>query len=80
MRYNNEAQYVPGKHLVLADFLSKSQLLGKISAEELGEEVEAFVNFIVSSYPVRDTYIAKIIKSLSSDEIYNMLNFYFIDG
>lgn len=62
MRYNYEVVYVPGKQLVLADCLSRNPVSVRESyyKDELPQEIEGYVNFVVSSPPASKNILEKI--------------------
>ena len=72
--------YVPGKISIIADCLSRSLLLNEGIEDELCYDTDAFVNFIVKSYPIRDLHLEEIMKAQTSDETCVKLKMYCIDG
>lgn len=68
MKYDYDIVYTPGKLLVIPDSLSRSPLPSSSDTEELGLEVEAFVNLIIGSLPIKDNYLLKIKESQDKDE------------
>lgn len=80
MRYSYEIVYVPGKHLSIADALSRSPLPHSPESQELTCETESYVNFIMGTYPVKDHYLSKIAYSQQNDMICKNLRLYCCDG
>ena len=64
MRYQFSINRVPGKDLNTADFLSRSPL--KETEDNLGKEVEAYVDMIVNHFPATDKRITQIQAPRSS--------------
>lgn len=65
-RYNFELIYTPGKHLALADALSRASQMGHMSSTE--REVEEHVNMIIDNLPVSDAKIKKISEETAADK------------
>lgn len=65
-RYDFELIYTPGKHLVLADALSRAPEMCQVSSTE--EEIENHVNMIVESLPVSDVKAKQISEELDKDK------------
>lgn len=80
MRYSYEIVYVPGKLLSVADALSRSPLPTSSDSQELTCEVEAYVNFITGTFPVKDQYLSKIQTSQENDPICQKLKIYCSNG
>lgn len=68
MKLSYQISHVAGKNLVIADTLSRAPV-AQISAvdQQLTEEVDAYVNMIISSLPATDVMIQDIKASQSSD-------------
>lgn len=64
-RYDFDLMYTPGKHLVLADALSRAPELSYMSSTET--EVEEHVNMIVESLPVSDSKSKQISEETLKD-------------
>ena len=64
MRFSYPISHVAGKNLVIADTFSRAPV-AQISAVD--QEVDAYVNMIVSSLPATDVMIQDIKPSQSSD-------------
>lgn len=61
MRFNPQAEHVPGKQMVVADTLSRSSL--KLEEEpDTGEDVQAFVDLVDSTRPVTDNQLERVRK------------------
>lgn len=60
MRYSYDITYIPGKHLVAADALSRHPLSKQGDSSELEEEVAAYVCHIMSSLPASDEYLSRL--------------------
>lgn len=65
-RYDFELIYTPGKHLVLADALSRAPKMCHMSSTE--KEVENHVNMIVESLPVCDEKLKQISEETAKDK------------
>lgn len=65
-RFNATTEYIPGKHLVVADALSRSRLSDTVSVEEI-LEVEQFVNSALESKPMSDAKIEALRQATSDD-------------
>ena len=66
LRYCYEIIHIPGKHLAIADALSRAPF-ETASNQELTEEVAAYVQLIVSSLPASDAKLAEIATNLTRD-------------
>ncbi|KAK7898170.1 hypothetical protein WMY93_019023 [Mugilogobius chulae] len=64
-RYDFELIYTPGKHLVLADALSRAPAGGSISTTD--EDIESHINFVSNALPVSDTKSRQIAEVTSQD-------------
>ncbi|KAE8276916.1 Retrovirus-related Pol polyprotein [Larimichthys crocea] len=76
-RYDFELIYTPGKHLVLADALSRAPVMSDVTSTE--KEIENHINMIVESLPVSDVKAKQISEELDKDKelqavINNMLS------
>ena len=67
MRYSYEIYYTPGKHLVIADTLSRSPIKTNDSSPELQEELLAYVQFVLQNYPATDKRMAEIVTGQNED-------------
>jgi hypothetical protein len=68
MRYDFEVMYVPGKHLMVADTLSRAPLpFIEQNDYELGDETQAFVQMIVSCIGLNDITILKVLEEQNKD-------------
>lgn len=57
MRYNYQIIFVPGKQLVLADSLSRNPTKTTCAhADDLPEEIECYISFIVNNLPASDSF------------------------
>ena len=67
-RFSFEAEYVPGKFMVVADALSRAPM-GRYENKEDGieEEVEGFVGGVVGSLPVTDYQLHRIKEEQAKD-------------
>ncbi|XP_060723274.1 uncharacterized protein K02A2.6-like [Tachysurus vachellii] len=81
MRYNPEAQYVPGKQLVVADALSRHPQPA-ISAEvsELVQEVESYENAVSDAWPISQPKLDSVKKETGLDYELQMVKKYVADG
>ncbi|KAL7852894.1 hypothetical protein SRHO_G00186790 [Serrasalmus rhombeus] len=66
-RYDFELIYTPGKHLVLADALSRVPVMSDVSSTE--KEIENHINMIVESLPVSDVRAKEISDELDKDKV-----------
>ena len=66
MRYNPEAQYVPGKHLVVADTLSKAPQPREIS--EIEWEIATDIAAIEQGWPLTSQRLSLIREATQEDE------------
>ena len=81
MRYNYKVVYVPGKLLVLADFLSRNPLLeSNPNDKDLTEEIEAHVNFIISNLPASESLLKRIQSEQECNHVCSMLKQYCQNG
>lgn len=64
--YDFELIYTPGKHLVLADALSRAPVLSPVSSTE--KEVESHVSMIIESLPVTDAKSKQISEETAKDK------------
>ena len=66
MRYNPEAQYVPGKQLVVADTLSRAPQPGEIS--EIEWEIAADIPAVEQGWPLTSQRLSLIQEATQEDE------------
>ena len=66
MRYNPEAQYVPGKQLVVADTLSRAPQPGEIS--EIEWEIAADIAAVEQGWPLTSQRLSLIREATQEDE------------
>ncbi|KAK9752715.1 Integrase zinc binding domain [Popillia japonica] len=65
-----------GKPCVVADSLSRNPLSSNEDRDELEDEVQAYVNFVIANLPVKDTYLKKIITPQRTDSTCRKLREY----
>ena len=70
MRFNANALHVPGKNLVLADTLSRNPQAHTSNTVDIEkeEEIDCFVDSVVSSWSVSDKKLQKIKDAVDEDE------------
>ena len=66
MRYNPEAQYVPGKQLVVADTLSRAPQPGEIS--EIEWEIAVDIAAVEHGWPLTSQRLSLIREATQEDE------------
>ncbi|KAI4891972.1 hypothetical protein NFI96_009139, partial [Prochilodus magdalenae] len=72
-RYDFELIYTPGKHLVLADALSRAPVIDEVSSTE--KEIDNHINMIVESLPVSEVKAKQISDELDKDsELQTVIN------
>lgn len=64
-RYDFELIYTPGKHLILADALSRAPTVDYVSTTE--EDVKSHVNMVSAALPVSDTKSRQIAEETAKD-------------
>uniref|UniRef100_A0A8C8DE10 Gypsy retrotransposon integrase-like protein 1 n=1 Tax=Oryzias sinensis TaxID=183150 RepID=A0A8C8DE10_9TELE len=64
-RYDFDLIYTPGKHLILADALSRAPAGKSVSATE--EDIQCHVNMVSSALPVSDTKSRQIAEATAKD-------------
>ena len=64
-RYDFELIYTPGKHLILADALSRAPTKNSVSTTE--DDVQAHVNMVSGTLPVSDTKTMQIAEETAKD-------------
>ena len=70
MRYSYEVVYVPGRELVLADYLSRNPLKkSEENADELPNEIDLYVNFVVCNMPASNSMLDRIRMEQDTDPI-----------
>ena len=68
MRFNANAEYTPGKNLVVTDALSRSPLIGHESeARELEADIKVHVDAIRATWPVADEKLAEYAQATNAD-------------
>ena len=68
MRFNANAEYTPGKNLVVADALSRSPLIGREDeARELETDIKVHVDAIRATWPVTDAKLAEYAQATNAD-------------
>ena len=81
MRYNYQVQYIPGKHQVMADKLSRAPVdLPGLEDKLLVEEVEAFLTQATSCLPAMLNRLQKIRDAQKTDEECSLLRSYCLQG
>ena len=81
MRYNYQVQYVPGKHQVTADTLSRAPVdLPGLEDKLLVEEVEAFSTQTTSCLPAMLNRLQQIRDAQKTDEECSLLRSYCLQG
>ena len=81
MRYNYQVQYVPGKHQVTADTLSRAPVaLPGLEDKLLVEEVEAFSTRTTSCLPATPNRLQQIRDAQKTDEECSLLRSYCLQG
>ena len=78
MRYNIEAEYVPGKELIVADALSRSPL--KKFETDLSSAVRTYVDAVVQSKPITDKSLDVIREMTEEDETIQEVLDYTLNG
>lgn len=79
MRYDFSISHKPGKELVIADTLSRSPI-SENGEEELSEEIAAYVQNIIDTFPASDERLAEIVQLQNEDPICKMLIKYCKEG
>ncbi|KAK9730153.1 RNase H-like domain found in reverse transcriptase [Popillia japonica] len=70
------SDFITGKTLVVADSLSRNPLNSNEDRDELEDEVQVYVNFVIANVPVKDTYLQKIITAQMTDSTCQKLREY----
>lgn len=78
MRYNYKVIHVPGKHLVLADSLSRNPLATTniVDKNDFSDKTESYVKFVIGNLPATRTMLEKIKVEQESDYICSKLRDY----
>lgn len=79
MKFNPVAEYVPGKHLVVADALSR-QLMADIPPGDLEAEVKAYVDSVEDDLRVRKPIVEQIKDQTKTDAELQCVFKYIHDG
>jgi transposase InsO family protein len=71
MKYNYQIEHIAGKKIATADTLSRAPMRYTVPEKEqvLGEETEAYINFIIDSLPVTEKRLEEIKLHLEQDEV-----------
>ena len=81
MRFSFTVSYVPGKHLITADALSRAPLMDFPHTEEdLHTTVDKYVCAVLSTFPATNKRIKEIQKSQTEDEVCQKLVQYCNNG
>uniref|UniRef100_A0A0A9YGK9 RNA-directed DNA polymerase n=1 Tax=Lygus hesperus TaxID=30085 RepID=A0A0A9YGK9_LYGHE len=81
MRYDYDLQYVPGKHLFIADTLSRNPIPHLPDSDtELTKETDLFCYHVVATIQISDPNLILIREEQAKDRICQMLNKYSIEG
>ena len=82
LRFNFEAQHVPGKDLIIPDTLSRSPLADTDirRSQILVDDVEAHVDAIQMSWPVSDVKLQEFRKATEEDEELQAVTRYILGG
>ncbi|EZA59685.1 hypothetical protein X777_16668 [Ooceraea biroi] len=68
MWYDYKVIYVPGKQLVLADCLSRNPIEEDHSLkDEFEEEISHYVRFVISHWPVSNSFLQRIKEEQGKD-------------
>lgn len=76
MRYDYTVLWTEGKKMVVADALSRGAVKIIHESEELSSKVEAHVQMIVNTLPIKDKFLNKIIEEQLKDPICKKLRDY----
>ena len=68
MRFNPQAERVPGNQMVVADILSRSPLMSE-QEPDTAEDVQALVDLVESTRPATDTQLERIREASSRQDI-----------
>ena len=81
MRFLFTISYVPGKHLITADALSRAPITSfPESEEELHKSVDMYVCAILSTLPATDKRIKQLQRSQTEDEVCQQLIIFCTEG
>uniref|UniRef100_A0A8D8X673 RNA-directed DNA polymerase n=2 Tax=Cacopsylla melanoneura TaxID=428564 RepID=A0A8D8X673_9HEMI len=70
MKYSYKIVYVPGKHIVVADYLSRHPIVGlDNSTDELAEETMAYVQEVINNIPTTDENVMNAMNAQAKDDI-----------
>ena len=81
MKYNCTAMYVPGKHLVVADTLSRVPLKSSVTeCGDLSDEVEAHIHMVTNHWPVSKGKLEEIAQETALDPVLKQVTAYVTNG
>ena len=70
MKYNCTAVYAPGKHLMVADTLSRAPLQSSVPERDgMSDDIEAHVQMVTSHWPVSQRKLEEIKRETALDEV-----------
>lgn len=79
MRFHIQAEYVPGKDLVIADMLSRSPLQS-CSLSDTEQDVTAYVDAVMQSQPVASKKICQVQEATAKDTMLTAAMQFCLDG
>lgn len=81
MRYSYHINFVPGKRLILADYLSRAPVDNSTNAgDDLPEEVKSYVKLIIAGLPASRNMLGRIKSEQQSDYICKNMIKYCLKG
>ena len=78
-KYDFDMQYVPGKHLVVTDTLSRASL-PDTDPEIPDLEVNIRVHTVISSLPISEQNLQKFMTEIANDQTLQLVKSYVLNG
>lgn len=80
MRFTYKVRFVPGRELVLPDYLSRHVGKSNQEKEELQDVTEAYVSLVVSQGNIKPQFLEKIRQAQNDDSVCTLLKVYMHQG
>ena len=81
IRYQYSITHVPGKHLAIADTLSRAPVPAPSTTDEtFQQEAEIFVNFVMEHLPASEQQLVEIKRAQAADDVCRQVSEFCLSG